>query len=76
MISLEISKLDILDMETQMLNRAAQTGKMEDAKRQVRRNKRIRSGELVWEYQGEMWADEVGYYRVNTKSECPASMME
>ena len=76
MISLEISKLDILDMETQMLNRAAQTGKMEDAKRQVRRNKRIRSGELVWEYDGEMWADEVGYYRVNTKSECPASMME
>ena len=63
-------------METQMLNRAAQTGKMEDAKRQVRRTKRIRSGELVWEYQGELWADELGYYRVNTKSECPASLME
>ena len=76
MTSLEISKLDILDMETQMLNRAAQTGKMEDAKRQVRRTKRIRSGELVWEYQGELWADELGYYRVNTKSECPASLME
>ena len=72
--SLQISKLDILDMETQMLNRAAETGKMEETKRQVRREKRIRSGEVVWEYQGEYWADEVGYYRLNTKSDCPASL--
>lgn len=72
--SLQISKLDILDMETQMLNRAAETGKMEDTKRQVRREKRLRSGEVVWEYQGEYWADEVGYYRLNTKSDCPASL--
>ena len=74
--SLDITRLDILDMETQMLNRAAQTGKMEEAKRQVRREKRIKNGELVWEYQGEYWADEVGYYRVNTKSECSIQMME
>ena len=72
--SLQISKLDILDMETQMLNRAAETGKMEETKRQVRREKRIRSGEVVWEYQGEYWADEVGYYRLNTKSDCPGSI--
>ena len=49
-------------------------GKMEETKRQVRREKRIRSGEVVWEYQGEYWADEVGYYRLNTKSDCPASL--
>ena len=61
-------------METQMLNRAADMGKMEETKRQVRREKRIRSGEVVWEYQGEYWADEVGYYRLNTKSDCPASL--
>ena len=74
--SLQISKLDILDMETQMLNRAAETGKMEETKRQVRREKRIRSGEMVWEYQGEYWADEAGYYRLNTKSDCPTSMYD
>ena len=72
--SLQISKLDILDMETQLLNQAADRGKMEETKRQVKREKRIKSGEMVWEYQGEYWADEVGYYRLNTKSECPASL--
>ena len=74
MVSLEISKLDILDMEGQLLNRAAETGKLEEARKQVRRNKRINSDEQVWEYQGEFWADEVGYYRLNTKSECPSSI--
>ena len=74
--STDISKLDILDMETQMLERAAQTGKLEEAKRQVKRNKRIKKGEEVWPYEGEYWADEVGYYQVNTKSECPASLSE
>ena len=76
MVSLEISKLDILDMEGQMLNRAAETGKMEEARRQVKREKRIQSSELVWEYQGEYWADELGYYRLNTKSDCPASITQ
>ena len=75
MVSLEISKLDILDMEGQM-NRAAETGKMEAARRQDKREKRIQSSELVWEYQGEYWADELGYYRLNTKSECPASITQ
>ncbi len=74
--STDISKLDILDMETQMLERAAMTGQLEEAKRQVKRNKRLKKGEQVWPYEGEYWADEVGYYRVNTKSECPASLSE
>ena len=74
--SLQISKLDILDMETKLLNQAADRGKMEETKRQVRREKRIRAGEMVWEYQGEYWADEVGYYRLNTESDCPASLYD
>jgi hypothetical protein len=74
--STEISKLDILDMEVQMLQRAAVTGELEEAKRQVKRNKRLKKGELVWPYEGEYWADEIGYYQVNTKSECPASLAE
>ena len=74
--STEISKLDILDMEVQMLQRAAVTGDLEEAKRQVKREKRLRTGDLVWPYEGEYWADEVGYYQVNTKSECPASFAE
>ena len=72
--SAEISKLSILGMEQQMLERASVTGKMEEAKRQVTRKKRLKKNEIVWEYEGEYWADEVGYYRVTTKSECPASM--
>jgi len=72
--STEISKLDILDMETQLLERASMTGKLEEAKRQANRKKRIKRKEFVWDYEGEYWADEVGYYRVSAKSECPASM--
>ena len=27
------------------------------------------------EWQGEYWADELGYYRIDTKPECPENMM-
>lgn len=74
LVALDISRLDILDLQTQMLNRAAELGKMEEAKRQVSRSKRRKKNEVVWDYQGEYWADEVGYYQFTVKSECPASM--
>ena len=76
LVDADMHKLDILEMEAQMLRQASVTGKMEEAKRVVQRNKRLKDNERTWPYQGEYWADELGYYRVKSKPECPASMFQ
>jgi tetratricopeptide (TPR) repeat protein len=70
----DMHKLDILEMEAQMLRQASVTGKMEEAKRVIQRDKRLLNNERTWPYQGEYWADEIGYYRIKSKPECPNSM--
>lgn len=72
----DMHKLDILEMEAKMLRQASITGKMEEAKRVVQRNKRLLRNERTWAFQGEYWADEVGYYRIKSKPECPANMFQ
>ena len=76
LIDADMHKLDILEMEAQMLRQASVTGKMEEAKRVIQRNKRLKVDERTWPYQGEYWADEIGYYRIKSKPECPASMFQ
>ena len=71
---IKITKLDIVELEKTMLERAAIRGKIEDAKRTAQRKKRKKRGFNEWPFEGEYWADELGYYRIETKSECPASM--
>jgi hypothetical protein len=71
----EIFGLDILRMQAQAYERAANAGgKMESAARVVKREEKVRKGWREWPYEGEMWADELGYYRVDAVPECPASM--
>lgn len=70
----EMNKLDILQMESRMFERASYTGVMEKAKRTVDRELRIRQGYRWWPYEGEYWADEVGWFRIDTAPECPESM--
>lgn len=70
----EMNKLDILQMESRMYERASYTGVMDKAKRTVDRELRVREGYRSWPYEGEFWADEVGWYRIDTKPECPESM--
>ena len=70
----EIFTLDVLRMKADLYTQAAATGKMPDAARTVERKERIRKGWREWPYEGEDWADELGYYRVYTVPECPASM--
>ena len=45
LIDADMHKLDILEMEAQILRQASVTGKMEDAKRVIQRNKRLRNNE-------------------------------
>ncbi|MCB9780169.1 MAG: tetratricopeptide repeat protein [Alphaproteobacteria bacterium] len=70
----EMNKLDILQLESRMYERASYTGVMETAKRTVDRDLRVREGYRWWPYEGEYWADEIGWYKIRTRSECPESM--
>ncbi len=70
----EISKLDILQMETRLYERAAAAGEMPDAREVVRRDFRTRKGQVFWPWQGEYWADEAGYYKFSARPECPSGM--
>lgn len=70
----QIFVVDILRMKTQLYEQAAALGKMPDAARTVGRDERLRKGWREWPFEGEIWADELGYYRVVATPECPASM--
>ncbi|MDP2311776.1 MAG: hypothetical protein Q8P41_02650 [Pseudomonadota bacterium] len=70
----EIFILDILRMKSMLYEQAAAIGKMPDAARVVKRDERVRKGWREWPYEGEIWADELGYYRVDAAPECPAGL--
>ena len=71
----EIARLDILRLETQLYEQAAVLGEMEEARRLAQRQLRVPRGQQRWAYEGEYWADELGYYRVMAKPVCPSSLM-
>jgi hypothetical protein len=70
----EIFTLDILRMKSMLYEQAANTGMSLDAARTVKREDRLRKGWREWPFEGEIWADELGYYRVDSAPECPAGM--
>ena len=70
----EISKLDLMQMETRLYEQASVTGEMPSAKRRVERKVSVKRGYVYWPWQGEYWADELGFYRIETKPECPESL--
>ena len=71
----DITKLDMLRLETQLYQNAANIGKLPDLDRKAYRRERVRKGYVVWPYEGEYWADEVGYYRVDAHAECPQGLL-
>lgn len=70
----QIFTLDIMAMKTKLYEQAAASGKMPDVARTAKRDERVKRTFVEWPYEGEVWADEVGYYKVNTAPECPASL--
>lgn len=73
---IEITRLDLLNLETEMYERAAATGKLDFGDRvgKLRDLRKARKGFRVWPYQGEFWMDELGWYVVDARPDCPASM--
>lgn len=72
----KIFSVDVGDLNAKILRLAAEIGKMPDAANTVKREDRLRKGWREWPYEGEVWADELGYYRVATQPECPASLRQ
>ncbi len=71
----EISKLDIMQMETQLYQMASLKGEASlESRRTVDRKLRVKKGWRYWPWEGEYWADELGYYRITAKPDCPAGM--
>lgn len=70
----EINRLDMMQFETRLYEQASITGKIPDKREQVDRKPRTKKGYQSWPWEGEYWADELGYYRIQTKSDCPASL--
>ncbi|MFK7926926.1 MAG: tol-pal system YbgF family protein, partial [Myxococcota bacterium] len=73
--NLKITKLDMMQYETAQLERAAQTGELEQGDR-IGQLRKLRSkpGTQMWPWQGEYWADEVGYYNVVSRPDCPDAL--
>jgi tetratricopeptide (TPR) repeat protein len=74
--SAEIFTLDILRMKEQFYQQAAAKGKLPDVADTVQRKERLRKGYVEWPFEGEIWADELGYYKVSVVPQCPASMRQ
>jgi hypothetical protein len=72
----ELSALDMLDFETRLYSQAAARGDMLDAREVVNRKSRVKANQRAWPWEGEYWADEVGYYRIESEPDCPASMRQ
>ncbi len=73
---LEITRLDLLALETKMYEQAAATGVLDyganvDRLKQLRKTKK---GYRVWPWQGEYWADELGWFVFSAAPDCPESM--
>ncbi|MFT5460004.1 MAG: tetratricopeptide (TPR) repeat protein [Myxococcota bacterium] len=73
---IEITRLDLLTLEAQMLERASVTGTLEfgDNIGRLRDMKKKQKRKWVWPFQGEYWADELGWYRIDTRPDCPDNM--
>ncbi len=72
----DLTRLDILEYETKLLERAAITGEVDLGDRLGElRGLRKRRGTRVWPGSEEVWADEVGYESVRTRSDCREDML-
>lgn len=76
MDDVEINKLDMMDFERKLFEAASARGDMLDKRDTVQRTQKVKKNERYWPWEGEYWADEVGYYRIQSKPDCPQGMSQ
>lgn len=76
LMDIRLFTVDVTSLKATWLRMSADKGEMLTAGATPERTERLRKGWREWPYEGEVWADEIGYYRVSTKPECPASLRQ
>lgn len=72
---IELTRIDLLSLEADLYARAAVTGEDPFVEDRIGRLRTLRrKGQRVWPFQGEYWADELGWYQVQTRPECPENL--
>ncbi len=70
----QVAKLDLLRLQTRLYEAASATGALPENRQLAVRSVRARAHQHVWPYEGEWWADELGWYRAALRTECPAGL--
>jgi tetratricopeptide (TPR) repeat protein len=70
----EINKLDMMQMEQRLYEMSAARGEGVKSRETVSRSKRIKPGYRYWPWEGESWQDELGYFRITAKPDCPMGL--
>ncbi len=73
---IELTRLDLLNLETEMYERAAAKGELDygDKVGKLRDMRKRKKNAQVWPFEGEFWADELGWYQIDARPDCPATM--
>lgn len=74
--AVEITRVDMLQMQAEMYERATETGQLDFGDRigKLRNLRKSRKGHRIWPYKGEVWADELGWFAVDARPDCPESL--
>ena len=70
----DITRLDIIRLERRLYEQASIVGELANTRETAQRKGYVQRGYRSWPFEGEYWADELGYYRANVKPECPATL--
>lgn len=72
---IELTRIDLLTYESDLYTQAIGSGSTQILEDPAGRLRALhKKGKQVWPFEGEYWADEVGYYRVEAGSACPAKL--
>jgi tetratricopeptide (TPR) repeat protein len=72
---IELTRVDLLTLEADLYERAAATGEEIEYAEKVDRLRKLRKkGKRVWPFDGEYWADELGWYRIDAQPDCPKNL--
>jgi tetratricopeptide (TPR) repeat protein len=73
---IQITGVDITTLEADLYERAAATGSLDfgDPAGRLRKLRKDKTGFHVWPFEGEYWADELGWYQVDDRPDCPDQM--
>lgn len=74
--NIELSRIDLLTLEADLLQQASVTGEVPRAavRDKLKDLRKTRKGWRIWPWEGEYWADELGWYRIDSPSSCPANL--